>query len=395
MNNNIFSALILCIGIAVTGCHGPISPDLEHASSLSLIQSTNQSSEFYSNGKRKSAEKQEELFVQQAISAAHFPIIDEKAAAAIQNQITLLKKKKRKKSQQVGNLNISERQLRETAEILLATKDNTALSHQLDAFKIKGRDNRGHVHYTGYYTPILEVSRKKTKRFQYPIYAYPQDWQGKLPTRKEIDGDKVLFGENLELAYAENLMDIYIMQVQGSGIVQYQDGTQELFSYTGSNRKKYRSIGRYMVNKGMTTVEHMSLQYIKKYIKAHPEQAEEILFSNPSYVFFKPQRQNPKGAGLVPLTEMHSIAVDTRYIPLGSILLAKVPVVNKTNEVIRHDFRLLVAQDVGAAINGPGHIDLYTGIGYPSRKAAGKLHHYGELWLLLPNQSKAAPLAMN
>ena len=123
---------------------------------------------------------------------------------------------------------------------------------------------------------------------------------------------------------------------------------------------------------------------------------DSVLFANPSYVFFEPAQSRPKGAGLVPLTSMHSIAVDTRYIPLGSVLLATVPVINKRNQVIRHEYKLLVAQDVGGAIKGPGHVDLYTGIGTAARRKASALHHYGKLWLLLPNSDKTEePLAMN
>jgi len=374
----------------------PLDKNLSSQSELDEMSPFMVDHDFSSNGKKQSAPLQSELYTSQAISAAHFPEITESVLSALKQQQKLLKYKKRKTAQKVGNLVVSNEQLQKTADILLQAKngDLAELIHQLDAHKIEGEDHRGNVHFTGYYTPVLLVSSIQSKEFSHPIYAFPQDWQGALPSRKEIDGDLVLKGRNLELAYAKSLIDIYIMQVQGSGIVEYEDGRQELFAFTGSNRKSYASIGTYMLKKGLTTPQHVSLQFIKKYLREHPEKADEILFSNPSYVFFKPVNSMPKGAGLVPLTEMHSIAVDTRYIPMGSILLASVPVVDDKNKVVNHEYRLLVAQDIGGAIKGPGHIDLYTGVGYEGRRQAGRLHHYGNLWLLLPANTENATLAL-
>ncbi len=395
--NKIILSLLFLAGMMASSCYQPsleknlpLQSELDEASPLVVEH------DFSSNGKKHSAPLQKELYASQAISAAHFPEITESVLTALKQQKKLLKYKKRKTPQKVGNLMVSNEQLQKTADILMKAKngDLAEIIHQLDAHKIKGQDERGNVHFTGYYTPVLPVSSVQSKEFPYPIYTFPQDWQGVLPSRKEIDGDLVLKGRNLELAYAKSLIDIYIMQIQGSGIVEYEDGTQELFAFTGSNRKSYASIGTYMLEKGLTTPQHVSLQFIKKYLREHPEKAHEILFSNPSYVFFKPVNSMPKGAGLVPLTEMHSIAVDTRYIPMGSILLASVPVVDNKNKVVNHEYRLVVAQDIGGAIKGPGHVDLYTGVGYEGRRQAGRLHHYGNLWLLLPAETENPALAL-
>lgn len=398
MNKIIFS-LLFCVGMTTVGCYHP-SLETDLLASPPSLDTDNSSfveeyDEVASSDKHIASEVQEDLYSKQAISTDHFPKIDKSVVASLKNQVKLLKYKKRQTPQKVGNLTVSNKQLQRTAEIILEAQgaDPAMLTHLLNAYKIKGNDGRGSVHFTGYYTPVLKVSHTKSAKFPYPLYSFPRDWKGKLPSRADIDGKGVLKGEGLELAYASSLIDIYIMQVQGSGIVEYEDGTTELFAFTGSNKHPYSSIGNYMIQEGLTTPQHVSLQFIKKYLQKHPEKADDILFSNPSYVFFQPINSNPKGAGLVPLTEMHSIAVDTRYIPMGSILLGSVPVVNNKNEVIRHDFKLLVAQDIGGAINGPGHVDLYTGVGYPARKEAGRLHHYGNLWLLLPNEELTAPLA--
>ena len=395
--NKIILSLLIVVGLFDLCCHQPtLKKNLSQQNEMDSISSLAGSKDFLPNGKKQNVALQSELYTAQAISAAHFPKLTNEVENILELQKKLLKYKKRKIPQKVGNLMVSNEQLQKTADILLEAKDNdlSEIIHQLDAFKIKGQDNHGNVHFTGYYTPVLPVSRIKTKKFQYPIYAYPQDWQGALPARKEIDGDLVLKGRNLELAYAENLIDIYIMQVQGSGIVEYEDGLQELFAFTGTNRKSYSSIGNYMVSKGLTTSSHVSLQFIKKYLQRNPEKADDILFSNASYVFFKPVDSNPKGAGLVQLTKLHSIAVDTRYIPMGSILLASVPIINNKNQVTSHEYRLVLAQDIGGAIKGPGHIDLYTGVGYDAQRHASRLHHYGNLWLLLPSDNLTPPLAL-
>ncbi|MEM8910077.1 MAG: murein transglycosylase A, partial [Bacteroidota bacterium] len=353
--------------------------------------------DFHGNGKQKEAPKYTSLYTTEQLSNDHFPTIDQHLVNALKQQLRSLKYQKKKKPLQVDGLNLDVDQLEATIQILLdAAKNPQAdLAQSLAMHKIEGEDGRGNVHFTGYFTPVVPVRKEKTEAFQYPLYTYPKDWDGQLPSRQQIDGEGVLNGLGLELAYAKSAIDIYFMQVQGSGIVAYEDGQQELFAYNGSNRHSYRSIGRYMVERGWTTPSHVSLKAIKNYLERNPEMVDSILFANPSYVFFDPVKSAPKGAGLVPLTAMHSIAVDTRYIPLGSVLLATVPIINHKNKVIRHDYRLLVAQDVGGAINGPGHVDLYTGIGESARRKASALHHYGSLWLLLPNESPQAPLAMN
>ena len=115
---------------------------------------------------------------------------------------------------------------------------------------------------------------------------------------------------------------------------------------------------------------------------------EEVLYSNPSYVFFRPSKARVSGAGPVPLTPEYSIAVDPKYIPLGSCLLAAVPIHDKKGNFTHHEYRILLAQDTGGAINGPGHVDLYTGIGKQAKRDAGYTHHYGGLWLLLPKEKE-------
>ena len=404
MNNRFYLMLSTAVALTcLTNCHYPTQHTAlsDSASSATSDHSSDiisgEGYEFFRNGKKRSAVSLAHLYTPVNSESLSFPQIDNKTMSALEQQLTALQYKKRQKPQQIASLDISIDQMEKTIQLL---KDGRfdhpkELAKSFQAYQIKGEDGRGNVHFTGYYTPILKVSKTPDAVYKYPLYAYPKNWEGRLPSRAEIDGNGALNGRGLELAYVKNPLDIYFMQVQGSGIVEYKDGTQELFAFSGSNRHKYKSIGRYMIDNDITTVDKVSINSIKKFFEKNPDRINEILFENPSYVFFTPRNSHPRGAGLVPLTPQHSIAVDTRFIPLGSCLLAAVPIVDESNRVVRHEYRILVAQDIGGAINGPGHVDLYTGIGPAGQKAASALHHYGSLWLLAPKSSQPiAPIAL-
>jgi len=176
------------------------------------------------------------------------------------------------------------------------------------------------------------------------------------------------------------------MQVQGSGIVEFKNGERKLLAYAGSNKHEYKSIGKLMIQKGFISKEDISLLSIQQYFADHPDELEDILNYNPSYVFFKEQESRPKGAGNVPLTAKYTIAVDRSIIPLGACLLAYVPVLDGEKRFSHHEYRILISQDVGGAIKGAGHVDLYMGIGEQAKNQASNLHHYGQVWLLLPQK---------
>ena len=308
-------------------------------------------------------------------------------------QRTLLQKRKLDRAR-YGNLAIDEAKLLFTLDRLL---DNAEAGLPplagLDAHRLRGADQRGNVRFTGYYSPVVKVRRKATRKYRFPIYRKP-DWKGKLPTRREIDGPRQFLKKEKELviAYAADPVAIYYMQLQGSGILQYaEDGSRQTLGYGGSNRHPYRSLDRFIVKQGKDfPLKSVAPAVIRRYLKRHPEMVDSLLFQNPSYVFFRERRGSIRGAGHVPLLDGMTIAVDTRYVPLGSVLLGAVPVLNEHGKVSGHDYRLLLAQDTGGAIRGPGHVDLYHGVGDDAQRAAGRLHHYGRLWLLLDSGSSLA-----
>lgn len=318
------------------------------------------------------------------------PFVSSQTMAVLSNQLKLLDNPKIKRNHRIGDLRIHVSDLRETIEILKSRQQTLPLDlgEYLDAYQIWGKDRKGHVKFTGYFTPLIQVSKTQTSQFKYPIYSRPKNWEGQLPTRREIEQDGVLKGLGLELAFAADKVDIYYMQVQGSGYVEYPDGSKELFSFNGSNRHPYRSIEKFIKNSSEIQLTNLSIDGIKRYLQNHPEFVDTVLFHNPSYTFFHTKKSSePVGAGTVPLMGHYSVAVDKRYIPLGSCLLGAFPIYDKFQKRVTHfEYKLLFAQDVGGAIKGPGHIDYYFGIGDKAKREAGYLNHYGQLWLLLPKR---------
>jgi membrane-bound lytic murein transglycosylase A len=341
------------------------------------------------NGKRKNVPTLAEVYTTVNLNDVILPLIDDQCLQALNANFNLFQLKKRKRHYQIGNLRISPHDLLETIRLLKKHQYTIPfrLQESLEAHQIWGNDQRGHVKFTGYFTPIIKVSKEKKGIYQYPIYSRPLNWEGPLPSRAEIEGEHVLDSMGLELAYAANKIDIYYMQVQGSGYVEYPNGKKELFAYNGNNRYPYRSIEKYISSREDIELTNLSINGIKKYLSEHPALVDTILFQNPSYTFFIRKNSVPTGAGGVPLLPGYSIAVDRRYIPLGATLIAAFPVFDQQQQRITHyDYRLFAAHDVGGAIRGPGHVDVYTGIGPEAAKVAGRLNAYGQLWLLLPKK---------
>jgi membrane-bound lytic murein transglycosylase A len=344
------------------------------------------------NGKVAGRPKMQQIYQPTPLDSLNIPYINSLLVKALQRNQRLLRRSPGRRNYQLGNLRVNYEELQAAVKVLLSWQNTQpfGLSQYLEAYQIWGEDRFGNVKFTGYFTPVVKVSRVPTDKYRHPIYSRPLDWKGPLPSRAEIEGEGVLKGKNLELAYAANKVDVYYMQVQGSGYVEYPDGSRELFAYNGTNRRPYRSIEKYLMGRSDLNVR-LSMEGIRQFLLEHPELTDTVLFQNPSYTFFLRKRSYPSGAGNVPLTADYSVAVDRRYIPLGSCLLAAFPVFDhKLQRVVRHEYRILTAQDVGGAIRGPGHIDVYTGIGKAAAKQAGSLNAYGQLWLLLPREGRAS-----
>lgn len=324
------------------------------------------------------------IYTSTNVDSLPLPSFSKDMQQALKYQSKLLDIQRRgKKVFNIGGLRFTKRDLEETVD-LLEKWGSTAfipMSEYFDVYQISGKDQRGSVLFTGYYSPVLDVRSKPDKTYKYPIYSKPKGMSS-YPTRKQIYKDKALAGKGLELAYAKSLLDIQSMQLQGSGYVQYEDGSKYLLSYGGGNGHARKSIQRYYQKNYAESPTGITLKTIEKYVEENPDKRDEIIFHNPSCIFFVKNSEAKKvtGSGHVPLKPFISIATDKRYIPTGSCLMASRPVPRKGG--IDYKISLLLAQDVGGAIKGPGRLDLYTGIGEKGRKGT-YLKDYGELWLLL------------
>lgn len=252
----------------------------------------------------------------------------------------------------------------------------------IDAWQMEGTDNYGNVQFTGYYTPVVQARHTRQGEFQYPIYRMPSK-RGRLPSRAEIYAGAL--SENYVLAYSNSLMDNFIMDVQGSGYIDFGDGSPlNFFSYAGKNGHAYRSIGKVLIDRGEVKREDMSMQAIREWGEKHSEdEVRALLEENASFVFFKPQSWAPvKGASSVPLIGRASVASDKTVIPPGTTLLAEVPQLDSKGKFNgQYELRLMVALDVGGAIKGQ-HFDIYQGIGAEAGHRAGWYNHYGRVWIL-------------
>ncbi len=326
------------------------------------------------------------LYTETSLDYVDFPKITDTLMMSLDHHTKLLKIRKQKKVQMLDNLEITVEDMRRTIETLKQLREYPDSLDNLVAYQLAGEKYAGDVKFTGYYTPLIQVSREKNATYKYPIYAKPHHFIGKMPNRKAIDFEGILQGQGLELAYAKDRLDIYFMQIQGSGYVQFRDGTTQTFGYGGSNGHAYRSIGRFLKMNGYK-ISNISENGIREFFNKRPDLISTILPANPSYSFFKPRNTPPKGAGHVPLAKGISIAVDRRYLPLGATAIASIPRYDESNSLIGHELKILLAQDVGGAIKGAGHLDLYMGDGVDAREEASKYYHYGKVWLLLPKKS--------
>lgn len=262
---------------------------------------------------------------------------------------------------------------------------------------------------TGYYEPLLRGSRQRGGAFQTPLHRVPADLvtvdlgslhpelknmrlRGRLVgnrvvpyfSRAELEQQNRLAGE--ELLWVDDPVDAFFLQVQGSGRVQLEEGKEVVrVAYADQNGHPYRSIGRYLVERGELTLEQASMQGIKAWAAANPARLRELLNVNPGYVFFREEKisdpaRGPKGALGVPLTPRRSIAVDPQFIPLGAPVFLATSLPN-SSEPLR---RLMLAQDVGSAIRNPVRADFFWGFGHEAGELAGRMKQQGQMWVLLP-----------
>jgi len=268
------------------------------------------------------------------------------------------------------------------------------------------------VLFTGYYEPLLQGSLYQSSEYRFPVYTPPDDmmsidlslfseeFKGKKITgrladrtfvpyyeRKEIEEKGALEGKADVIAWVNDRTDLFFLQIQGSGKIALDNGDIINVNYENQNGRAYRSIGKLLIESGKISKEDMSMQKIREYLREHPDEAGAILNYNPSYVFFSPGKEGPRGALNFPLTPGRSAAVDRSVFPMSVLAYVETqkPLTDASGKITRWTdcTRFVLHQDTGGAIKGAGRMDLFWGSGDYAEIAAGHLRHRGNIYVLV------------
>lgn len=285
------------------------------------------------------------------------------------------------------------------------------VAEHFDALEsVGGKD--GQLLVTGYYEPILEGSRTPSPEYPVPLYgppglslvsvdlgAFDEKWRGQRVAgliqngklvpwadRREIREKGLLRGK--EIAWAKDPIDAFFLEIQGSGTLRLPDGSELRVGYAGANGLPYRSLGKAMIEQGKLERGKASMQTIRAYLEAHPEERNALFDTNRSMVFFRVLDTAAVGSLGFPVTAGRSVAADPQYFPQGAFafLLTEKPRARPdgTGEVEDLLTRFVVVQDTGGAIRGPGRIDFFWGRGPEAGSRAGVMQQPGRIFLLLP-----------
>lgn len=238
--------------------------------------------------------------------------------------------------------------------------------------------------FTGYFEPELAGSRTRTSKFRYPLYSLPPEvkqdavWH----TRAEIEEQGLLSGRGLEIVWVDDPVDVFFLQIQGSGRVKLEGGGAVRVGYGGRNGHDYRSVGQELVRRGIYEAHQVSAGTIRNWVRRNPEEGRLLLHHNPSFIFFRevsevPSSAGPLGAMNRSVTKLRSIAVDPEFVPLG----APVWIEKDGRDPLK---RLMIAQDTGSAIKGAQRADIFYGTGADAGLEAGKIKDPGRMIVLLP-----------
>jgi len=278
------------------------------------------------------------------------------------------------------------------------------LQSHLQVYSLRSADKGEHGLITGYYEPVYHGSLEKNAENSIPVLGVPDDLitvqldsvypelKGKR-LRGRLDGHVLRPYDDAQtiakhgakapaLAWLSDPMDLQFLQIQGSGRIQLDSGRQLRIGYADQNGYPYKPVGRWLVEQGELKQEEVSMGKIRDWAESHPQRVDQLLASNPSYVFFSVRpdsNEAPRGSLNIPLTPGYSVAIDRRVIPLGSLLW-----LSTTRPDGSPVIRPVAAQDTGGAINGEVRADLFWGTGDAAGELAGNMKQAGQIWLLWP-----------
>ncbi|MBL8860080.1 MAG: MltA domain-containing protein [Planctomycetes bacterium] len=289
-----------------------------------------------------------------------------------------------------------------------AAEFNARLDREFVVLKSAGWDGKGGgVLYTAYCTPILNGHTEQSATYKYPLYALPDDLvkeaNGEIrgrrtpggsiepyPTRRAIEAGGLLSNKKLELVWLKDPIDAYIAHVNGSAFVNLQDGSMLKLGYAGKNGREYTSLGAELVKDKKLKKDAVSLRAIRKWGKEHPNEVQEYLNRNDSFVFFTPIEGNPHGSLNVPVTANRSLATDKRLFPRGAIVYVQGHPGSGIAEGAKAD-HFMFDQDTGGAIRTAGRADIYMGSGDQAEAVSGSTRVEGQLYYLFVKDNFVQP----
>ena len=274
---------------------------------------------------------------------------------------------------------------------------------------------------TGYYEPIVDGSLEPTEEFAHPLYRRPAGllkggrmlkaasfarktakaaangkkarrggkWLVTFYDRAAIE-DGVLNGRNLEICYLKDPIDSFFIHIQGSARVRLHNGKMLRVNYEAQNGHPYTAVGKFLIDRKIVTREEMSMDRIRQWMLANPEEGRELRRLNKSYVFFREtglaDNEEAVGAQGVSLTPGRSIAVDRHLHVYGTPFFIQAELPIESDQPTTRFRRLMVAQDTGGAIVGPARADIYLGAGEQAGLISGRFKHPGQFVMLFPNE---------
>jgi membrane-bound lytic murein transglycosylase A len=267
------------------------------------------------------------------------------------------------------------------------------LRQRVQPWRVESADGAPEGLITGYFEPLVQARRTPGGTYRIALYGPPADLATRKPywTRQQLDTSAAAQASvrGLALAYVADPLDALILQIQGSGRLQLTeaDGRRLLLrvAFAGHNDQPYKSVGKWLIEQGELRAEQASWPAIKAWARANPKRLNEMLWSNPRYVFFREEplpdpAVGPRGAQNVPLTPGRSIAVDVQSVPYGT------PAWLDTTEPLSNAplRRLVMAQDTGSAITGAVRADYFWGWGDNAEQQAGRMKQPLRMWVLWP-----------
>ena len=267
------------------------------------------------------------------------------------------------------------------------------LTRNFQPYRVESLDGAPGGLITGYYEPVIEARRVRSGEFRTALYSPPADLGTRKPywTRQQLDSHPPAQASlrGREIAWVADPLDALVLQIQGSGRLRITESDGSVrdvrLAYAGHNDQPYRSVGRWLIDRGELSPGQASWPAIKDWARRNPSRLEELLWANPRYVFFREEplpdpSAGPRGAQGVPLTPGRSIAVDPRSVPFGT------PVWIDTTEPLSSTplRRLVLAQDTGSAIVGAVRADFFWGWDGDAAEQAGRMRQPLRMWVLWP-----------